>query len=116
MQRLMAGCEVEYEGTECCLPLRIRGGGLPGGRMEVAADLSSQYVSSILIAAPYAREPVTLVLASATVVSEPYIDMTVDMMRGVTGYTLVLGLDRLSVLNPVRFPRFLHGRGRSVWL
>ena len=76
------------------MPLRIRGGGLPGGRMEVAADLSSQYVSSILLAAPFARDPVTLALASATVASEPYIDMTVAMMRGTAGRRVRIGLGR----------------------
>ncbi|KAG1740967.1 hypothetical protein EDB19DRAFT_1707078 [Suillus lakei] len=56
-----------------CLPLSIAPKGLQGGVIRLAASVSSQYVSSILLCAPYAREAVTLEL--------PYIDMTIAMMR-----------------------------------
>lgn len=63
------------------LPLAIMPTGLRGGKVELAASLSSQYVSSILLAAPYAKEPVELHLVGDAVISQPYIDMTVAMMR-----------------------------------
>lgn len=74
------GSEVAYRGAEGSLPLRIGGGGLRGGRMTLAADVSSQYVSAILLCAPYATEPVTLELVGGKVISQPYIDMTLAMM------------------------------------
>ncbi|KAH9814228.1 EPSP synthase-domain-containing protein [Melampsora americana] len=74
------GNELTYLGSEGCLPLEIPGGGLQGGSIELAASVSSQYVSSILLAAPYARNPVTLTLVGGTVISQPYIDMTLAMM------------------------------------
>ncbi|KAH8996222.1 Pentafunctional AroM protein [Lactarius akahatsu] len=64
-----------------CLPLSIEPDGLKGGRIKLAASVSSQYVSSILLCAPYAQEPVTLELTGGQVISQPYIDMTLAMMR-----------------------------------
>ncbi|KAJ1797113.1 3-dehydroquinate dehydratase (3-dehydroquinase), partial [Coemansia sp. RSA 2599] len=76
------GCSIEYREREGSLPLRIAhsGKGFPGGRIELAASVSSQYVSSILLCAPYAQEPVHLELVGGKVISQPYIDMTIAMM------------------------------------
>ncbi|KAK4569377.1 3-dehydroquinate dehydratase (3-dehydroquinase) [Recurvomyces mirabilis] len=63
------------------LPLRVpAAGGFEGGEIELEARVSSQYVSSILMCAPYAKKPVTLKLVGGKVISQPYIDMTVSMM------------------------------------
>lgn len=76
------GVEIEYLGHENSLPLRIHAaGGLEGGEIELAATVSSQYVSSILMAAPYAKSPVTLRLVGGKPISQPYIDMTISMMK-----------------------------------
>ncbi|PHH83874.1 hypothetical protein CDD83_2883 [Cordyceps sp. RAO-2017] len=76
------GVEIEYLEQEQSLPLRIHaGGGLRGGLIELAATISSQYVSSILMAAPYAKNPVTLRLVGGKPISQSYIDMTISMMR-----------------------------------
>lgn len=74
------GTEIAYEESEGCLPLRIQGHGLRGGRMQLAANVSSQYVSAILLCAPYATEEITLELVGGKVISQPYIDMTIAMM------------------------------------
>jgi len=64
-----------------CLPLAIAPNGLKGGQIQLAASVSSQYVSSILLCAPYAREAITLELVGGQVISQPYIDMTIAMMK-----------------------------------
>eukprot|EP00667_Euglena_gracilis_P001208 EG_transcript_1208 len=74
------GCDIQYLRREGSLPLKIPANALKGGVIELSADVSSQYVSSILISAPYAEEEVTLRLVG-NVVSPLYIDMTVQMMR-----------------------------------
>ncbi|KAJ2552391.1 3-dehydroquinate dehydratase (3-dehydroquinase), partial [Coemansia sp. RSA 1933] len=76
------GCTIDYCEREGSLPLRVahKGRRFPGGRIELAASVSSQYVSSILLCAPYAQEPVQLVLVGGKVISQPYIDMTIAMM------------------------------------
>lgn len=76
------GIEIEYLENEKSLPIRVNAsGGLRGGLIVLAATVSSQYVSSILMAAPYAKSPVTLRLVGGRPISQPYIDMTISMMR-----------------------------------
>jgi pentafunctional AROM polypeptide len=75
------GVEVEYLEKEHSLPLRVTAsGGFAGGEIELAATVSSQYVSSLLMCAPYAKTPVTLKLVGGRPISQPYIDMTTAMM------------------------------------
>ncbi|KAG5459376.1 MAG: YDR127Wp-like protein, partial [Olpidium bornovanus] len=56
------GQQVEYLQSESCLPIRVIPShqGLAGGEIRLEASISSQYVSSILMCAPYARESVVL--------------------------------------------------------
>lgn len=74
------GSAIAYQESDGCLPLKIGKDGFKGGRIQLAASVSSQYVSSILLCAPYAREPVVLELVGGQVISQPYIDMTLAMM------------------------------------
>lgn len=77
------GVDIEYVGRpgSQSLPLRIAAaGGFAGGDIELNAKVSSQYVSSILMCAPYAKQPVTLRLVGDKVISQTYIDMTIAMM------------------------------------
>lgn len=76
------GAGIEYLERQGSLPLKIAAsGGFAGGRINLAATVSSQYVSSLLMCAPYAKEPVTLKLVGGKPISQPYIDMTTAMMR-----------------------------------
>ncbi|KAG0222912.1 3-dehydroquinate dehydratase (3-dehydroquinase) [Actinomortierella wolfii] len=78
------GAELKYIETTGCLPAEVTplSHGLKGGEIRLAASISSQYVSSILLCAPYAtQEPVTLILTGGQVISQPYIDMTIAMMK-----------------------------------
>ncbi|KAI9843720.1 MAG: 3-dehydroquinate dehydratase (3-dehydroquinase) [Thelocarpon superellum] len=75
------GVQIAYRGDEGSLPLDVAAaGGFAGGKIELAATVSSQYVSSLLMCAPYAKQPVTLRLVGGKPVSQPYIDMTTAMM------------------------------------
>ncbi len=75
------GVDVTIEGHDGCPPIRVAGGGLPGGPGEIDASQSSQYVSALLLAAPYADKDVELTLTGGAVVSKPYIDVTLECMR-----------------------------------
>jgi pentafunctional AROM polypeptide len=77
------GSSIKYVESEGCLPLAIdvTQTGLKGGHIQLAASVSSQFVSSILLCAPYAAEEVVLELVGGQVISQPYIDMTIEMMR-----------------------------------
>lgn len=75
------GTSIDYLEGQGCLPLSIAPAGLKGSTIQLAASVSSQYVSSILLCAPYAQEQVTLELTGGQVISQPYIDMTIAMMK-----------------------------------
>ncbi|KAF7369066.1 Pentafunctional AROM polypeptide [Mycena venus] len=75
------GSKIEFLESAGCLPLAIAPQGLKGSTIRLAASVSSQYVSSVLLCAPYAKEPITLELTGGQVISQPYIDMTIAMMR-----------------------------------
>jgi 3-phosphoshikimate 1-carboxyvinyltransferase len=75
------GASVEVRGAGGCPPVRVAGGGLRGGRATIDARRSSQFVSAVLLVAPYAREDVTIEPQGGLVVSRPYIDLTLQVMR-----------------------------------
>jgi 3-phosphoshikimate 1-carboxyvinyltransferase len=63
-----------------CPPVRIVARGIHGGSAQVAGDVSSQYLSGMMMAAPYAKSPVTIHVIGE-LVSKPYVDMTAAVMR-----------------------------------
>jgi 3-phosphoshikimate 1-carboxyvinyltransferase len=74
------GVDARSEAGNGCPPIVVRAHGLAGGHVTMRADVSSQFVSALLMAAPYARGPLAIELVGP-VISEPYIAMTVAMMR-----------------------------------
>jgi 3-phosphoshikimate 1-carboxyvinyltransferase len=79
LEELGAKCEIL--GARGCPPVRVAGGGLPGGSAAIDARRSSQYVSAVLLAAPYAARDVGLRFTGGVLVSRPYVDLTLDVMR-----------------------------------
>jgi len=75
------GVGVEVLGANGCPPVRVAGGGLRGGRAPIDARRSSQFVSAVLLAAPYALQDVVLEPVGGIVVSRPYVDLTLAVMR-----------------------------------
>lgn len=61
-------------------PVTIQAAGMPNRRATVASDVSSQFLSGLLMAVPCAQGPVELVV-SGTLVSQPYVEMTLGVMR-----------------------------------
>ncbi len=74
------GVRAESEAGSGCPPVVIDAAGLPGGTATVRGDVSSQFLSGLLMAAPCARGPLDLVIAGS-LVSQPYIRMTLAVMR-----------------------------------
>lgn len=73
------GADIGYEGSEGFPPLRISGRMLDGGRLEIPGNVSSQYISALLMIGPVLRRGLTLCL-TGDVISRPYIDLTLWMM------------------------------------
>jgi pentafunctional AROM polypeptide len=95
------GSQIKYLESQGCLPLEIipQTDGFNGGHIKLSASISSQYVSSILMSAPYAKNAVTLDLTGDAVVSQPYIDMTISMME-----TFGIHVKRVSGTNIYEIP------------
>ena len=67
-------------GDNDCPPVRISGPQLPGGAAEVQGNISSQYLSGLLMAAPAAADEVRL-RVQGELVSRPYVAMTLAVME-----------------------------------
>jgi 3-phosphoshikimate 1-carboxyvinyltransferase len=69
----------DLEDTHGCPPVTVRSGVVRGGHVEVQARLSSQYLSALLMIAPYAQQAVSIEVAG-NLVSESYIELTLSVM------------------------------------
>jgi 3-phosphoshikimate 1-carboxyvinyltransferase len=65
---------------QICPPVKILASGLPGGKTKIAGNISSQFLSALLMVAPYAQSPVEIELTT-NLNSKPYIDMTIAIMK-----------------------------------
>jgi 3-phosphoshikimate 1-carboxyvinyltransferase len=74
------GAETKCLVKEGYPPFEIRSEGLSGGMVAVKADVSSQYLSGLLMAAPLAKAPVEIHLRGG-LVSKPYVEMTIQTMK-----------------------------------
>ena len=73
------GAQIEYVGEEGFPPLKITGKKLVGGQLEIPGNVSSQYISALLMIGPMLKEGLTLQL-TGDIISRPYIDLTLWMM------------------------------------
>lgn len=74
------GADIEYAGEAGFPPLRITGKKLAGDEVSLPGNVSSQYISALLMIAPRLQEGLTLHL-TGDIISRPYIQMTIEMMR-----------------------------------
>jgi 3-phosphoshikimate 1-carboxyvinyltransferase len=72
------GAKLEPSASDCP-PVRISAAGLPGGKTTISGKISSQFLSALLMVAPYAQRPVEIRL-STELNSKPYVDMTISVM------------------------------------
>ena len=63
-----------------CPPVEVIADGLPGGIARLSGAISSQYLSAILLAAPYAKKEVQIEITDK-LVSAPYVEMTLRLME-----------------------------------
>lgn len=74
------GADIRYAENDGYPPLIINGRKLEGGQLEVAGDISSQFISALLMIGPALSNGLTLRL-KGEIISRPYIDLTLWMMR-----------------------------------
>lgn len=74
------GAEISYLENEGFPPLKIKGKKLEGGKIEINAGISSQFISALLLIAPTFINGLELKL-TGEIVSWPYIQMTIDLLK-----------------------------------
>ena len=93
------GADIEYAGEEGFPPLRITGRKLSASHIEIAGNVSSQYISALLMVAPLMGcRTVTL---TGEIISLPYITMTLTLMR-------LMGVDCVMNGNNISIPADAH--------
>lgn len=75
------GVNARSENSNGCPPVIIESKGLQGGQVRIRGDVSSQFLSGLLLAAPFARRPMRIEI-DGPLVSRPYVDMTLKMLQG----------------------------------
>ena len=79
LRQLGAQVSATPNGELLCPPVRIQAEGLPGGYAAIAGNISSQFLSALLMVAPYARQGIKLEITT-DLNSQPYVDMTLRLM------------------------------------
>lgn len=74
------GAHATSEYGNGCPPVVVHANGLPGGTATIRGDISSQFLSAVLMAAPAARSPIVLHI-DGPLVSLPYVRMTLSVMH-----------------------------------
>lgn len=74
------GADIEYVENEGYPPLRIAGKELAGQAIRLKGDVSSQYISALLMIAPTLKNGLRLFL-TGEVISRPYINLTLQLMK-----------------------------------
>lgn len=90
------GVDVQCELGTNCPPVRMKAKGLSGGQTSIAGDVSSQYLSALLMAAPCASKSVDIEV-TGDLVSKPYIDMTMGVMAQFGATVLCPDLHRFTI-------------------
>lgn len=89
------GADIKYENKEGYPPLKICGRHLNGGKIEIPASVSSQYISALMLIAPYMQNGLEILL-QGDIVSKSYILMTLELQR-MAGIDVELDENRIIV-------------------
>ncbi|MCH8897038.1 MAG: 3-phosphoshikimate 1-carboxyvinyltransferase [Chloroflexi bacterium] len=96
------GARIEYLKSEGYPPVRIHADGLIGGKVSIRGNISSQYLTALLLAAPLAQQD-TLIEVEGELVSQPYIDITLDVIRRFGGVVEHSGYQSFRVPGKQRY-------------
>jgi 3-phosphoshikimate 1-carboxyvinyltransferase len=77
---IQMGASAHSVSNNGCPPVVIKGGDLKGGKITINCETSSQYLSAVLLTAPFTKQGLEINVIKSPV-SRPYIDMTIDVME-----------------------------------
>jgi 3-phosphoshikimate 1-carboxyvinyltransferase len=108
------GVRAESENNNGCPPVVVTANGLKGGHVHIKGDVSSQFLSGLLLAAPFADDQVHIEV-EGPLVSWPYVRMTLQMLE--SWGLLVLESEQTRFVIPGRQrrrPEDQHDRGAAI--
>jgi len=85
-----------------CPPVEVSATKIKGGKIDIDCHISSQFLSALLLIAPFADEPVEVNVTRGPV-SKPYIDMTLDVMQSFGLNVNRRGYSRFEILNGQKY-------------
>lgn len=108
------GAQITYEKAEGYPPIRIQGRKLTANKVEIPANVSSQYISALLLIAPKLENGIELTLVGG-ITSVPYIKMTLALLDQIGAVTSFEG--NTIVVNPLAEvpPSGARGLVESDW-
>lgn len=106
------GAKIEYKGKEGYPPLAIEGIHAEGGEVSIAATISSQYITALLLVGSYLKKGLTIHLLGE-ITSRPYIEMTLSLLNSV-GVSTVFHKQTLTV-HPLRKLEQTHFTVEADW-
>jgi 3-phosphoshikimate 1-carboxyvinyltransferase len=89
------GAHATSQNGDGCPPVIVHSNGLSGGEATIRGDISSQFLSGLLMATPAANSPIEIAIEVA-LVSQPYVRMTLAVMRA-------FGVEVQMIESPIRF-------------
>jgi 3-phosphoshikimate 1-carboxyvinyltransferase len=95
------GCRGRSDRETGCPPVTVESNGLHGGHASIKGDVSSQFLSALLMALPNAEAPTTIEL-SGILVSQPYVAMTLAVMEAFGVAVVNQGFRRFEI-RPARY-------------
>jgi 3-phosphoshikimate 1-carboxyvinyltransferase len=104
LRPLCGDTKIFHEGKDGFPPLRIEARGLAGGKTKIRGNLSSQFVTGLLMAMPLCRGPVEVEI-EGTLVSAPYVDLTLQVMADFGAIVERDGHRRFWMNNPAGYNR-----------
>lgn len=111
------GARIEYIEKEGYPPLKIFGSALTGGEIKLNGGISSQYISALMMIAPYMQNGLKIIL-EGNVISVPYIEMTMRMMTEF-GATVEFKDNTISIepqtYNPIQYKVESDWSAASYW-
>jgi len=98
------GTDILYAGKPGFPPLTIKANGLEGGSTKIRGNLSSQFVTGILMAMPLCKGPVEVEI-EGVLVSAPYVDLTLELMKDFGALVNRDGYRRFWMESPAGYKR-----------
>ncbi len=107
------GARIQYEATEGCPPIYIRGGSIRGGTVHMEGSTSSQYFTSLMLIAPLLTDGLHIQVIGNQV-SRSYIDMTIDGLRQFHVHVDTNNYQYYSIVNQTYEPTEYHVEGDAT--